>query len=107
MSQINARLLLTSDASTQLTGPKLNEKTILSIKIIAIPALCAAKLVTPSPGGKEATMADRMEKRATLAAHPKRRGFFLPTVSRMSVMKLFRTKFRDHVSIACSAVKWT
>lgn len=58
------------------------------MKIMPIPALCAAKLVTPSPGGKDARIADRMEKRATLAAHPKRRGFFLPTVSRMSVMKL-------------------
>lgn len=29
----------TSDASTQLTGPKLKEKKILSMKIMAIPAL--------------------------------------------------------------------
>lgn len=59
------------------------------MKIIPMPALCAAKLVTPSPGGKEARIAAKTEKRATLAAQPKRRGFFRPTVSRMSVMKLW------------------
>ena len=50
----------TSEASTQLTGPKLSEKNMLVRKIIAIPARCAAWLVDSS-GGKDATIAVRTE----------------------------------------------
>ena len=104
----------TSDASTQLTGPKLREKNILVKNIIAIPALyvpsrsaldprmgkkryhyrCAATLglvgvtLVGSAGGLVATMAAKIENVATKLAAPNTRGFFLPTRSRMSVMKL-------------------
>ena len=77
----------TSEASTQLTGPKLTEKKILVRKIIAIPALWAERFVDSS-GGKEATMAVRMEYVTTKLPAPNMRGFFRPTVSRIKVMKL-------------------
>lgn len=81
--------LLTSDASTQETGPKLKEKQILSMKIMPIPALWAERLMMPESRGKEASMAESIEKRTTFAAQPKRRGFLRPTVSSMKMMKLW------------------
>jgi hypothetical protein len=56
---------------------------------------CAATLaVKPTEpagmGGFVATIAARMEKVATKLAAPNMRGFFLPTRSRASVMKLSR-----------------
>ena len=50
----------TSDARTQLTGPKLREKKMLVRKIMAIPALCAESFVDWS-GGNEATIAVKTE----------------------------------------------
>ena len=50
----------TSEASTQLTGPKLSEKKMLVRNIMAMPARCATKFVDSS-GGNDATMAVRME----------------------------------------------
>ena len=45
MKQDQSALRHTSDARTQLTGPKLREKKILVRKIMAIPALCAGWFV--------------------------------------------------------------
>jgi len=100
----------TSDANTQLTGPKLKEKNILSMKIIATPALdkdgelmtmnfqckeshrCAATLTVPwtpsGRGGLVATIAARIAYNTTKTVAPNKRGFFRPTRSRKSVMKL-------------------
>lgn len=77
----------TSDASTQLTGPKERAKTMDVRKITAIPARCADRFCV-SPGGKDETMAVRMENVQTNVAEPKRRGRFLPTRSSRRVMKL-------------------
>jgi len=101
----------TSEANTQLTGPKLKEKNILSIKIIATPALdkegelmttdsqckkashrCAATLTVPwtpsGRGGFVATIAARIAYNTTKTVAPNKSGFFRPTRSRKSVMKL-------------------
>lgn len=77
----------TSEASTQLTGPKLSEKKILVRKIIAMPARCAARFVDWS-GGKDATMAVRIEYVTTKLPAPNMSGFLRPTVSNSRVMKL-------------------
>jgi len=81
---------ITSDARTQLTGPKLSENTIVMRKIMAIPALCAA-VFTPlgESAGKDAVIAARMANNATSDAQPNRRGLRRPTLSMNSVMKLF------------------
>lgn len=60
---------------------------MLVMKIIAIPARCAARFVDWS-GGNDATMAVSTEYVTTKLPAPNRRGFFRPTVSRTSVMKL-------------------
>ena len=59
-------------------------------KIIAIPARCAARLSVCS-GGKEETMAARMENVQTNTADPNTNGFFRPIRSRSKVMKLLDT----------------
>ena len=55
--------------------------------IIAMPARWAGWFVDSS-GGKHATMAVRTEYVTTKLPAPNMSGFFRPTVSRMSVMKL-------------------
>ena len=80
--------MLTSEANTQEIGPKLRENMILVINIIAIPARCAAKFVSPLPAGKEQTMALKTENVHTKLAAPNRSGRLRPIRSRRSVMKL-------------------
>lgn len=57
---------------------------------MAMPARCAGALVVvPSVvGGKEARIAERVEKAATKNTEPKMRGFLRPTRSARRVMKL-------------------
>ena len=78
---------LTSEARTQLTGPKLRENIILVRNIMAIPTLCAVRFAD-SPGGKHATMALKIENVITKDPAPNARGFFRPTRSMRNVMKL-------------------
>ena len=78
----------TSAASTQLTGPNEREKTIDVKKIIAIPARCAAKFISPEPGGNDATIAASTENVQTKVAAPKSKGLLRPIRSTRSVMKL-------------------
>lgn len=79
----------TSEARTQLTGPKEREKTMEVRKIIAMPARWAARLgVLEVEGGKEETRAARMENVHMKVQAPKRRGFFRPMRSMRRVMKL-------------------
>lgn len=80
--------LRTSEASTQLTGPKLRENIILVMNIIAMPALCAAWLTFSASTGFVARIAAKMEKRRTKLPAPNIKGFFLPTRSKTKMMKL-------------------
>jgi hypothetical protein len=57
------------------------------MKIIAMPAFCAEGLCT-AVGGKEATMAVRMQYRMARATQLKMRGLRRPTRSMMNRMKL-------------------
>ena len=78
----------TSEARTQLTGPKEREKTMDVRKIMAIPARWAARFGVVESAGKEETRAARMENVQMKIEAPKRRGFFRPTRSIRSAMKL-------------------
>lgn len=78
----------TSDANTQLTGPKLREKMMLVKKIMAIPAFCAAALAVSESTGLVAKMAAKIENVTTKLPAPKIRGFLRPTRSRTKTMKL-------------------
>lgn len=78
----------TSDANTQLTGPKLREKLMLVKKIMAMPAFCAAALAVAESTGFVAKIADKMEKVTTKLPAPKMSGFLRPTRSRTKMMKL-------------------
>lgn len=60
---------------------------MLVMKIIAIPARCAASLCDVA-GGNDATIAVKTEYVTTKLPAPNMRGFFLPTVSRIVVMNL-------------------
>lgn len=80
----------TSEARTHDTGPYERENTMDVRKIMAIPARSAARLaLLPSArGGKEATMAARMENVMMKVPEPNKRGLLRPTRSIKIVMKL-------------------
>lgn len=86
----------TSDARTQVIGPKEREKTIEVRKIIAMPARCAVRL-SVVPGGKEATIAASTENVHTKVAAPKSSGFLRPTRSRKIVMKLTKDMTKQYL----------